>query len=114
MVHGPRSGLARYARWARAAAVYSRRRDADTTCESRDPEGRRRRNPRPSRIPHHEFQARHHTGLGGPYSMNVLDSFSLRGRVAVVTGSAGLFGRQLAAAVAEAGATTVLASRDQT
>lgn len=46
--------------------------------------------------------------------MNVLDSFSLQGRVAVVTGSAGLFGRQLAAAVAEAGATTVLASRDQT
>lgn len=46
--------------------------------------------------------------------MGVLDTFSLKGKVALCTGGAGLYGRQIVAALAGAGATTYLAARDQT
>ena len=44
--------------------------------------------------------------------MNVIDSFRLNGRTAIVTGGAGRYGRQIVAALAEAGATVFIASRD--
>ena len=44
--------------------------------------------------------------------MNVLDSFSLKDKVALVTGGAGLYGRQIVRALAEAGARTFAASRN--
>ena len=44
--------------------------------------------------------------------MNVMESFSLEGKVALVTGGAGLYGRQIVAGVAEAGAKTFVASRN--
>jgi NAD(P)-dependent dehydrogenase (short-subunit alcohol dehydrogenase family) len=43
---------------------------------------------------------------------NVMDLFSLRGRVAVVTGACGWLGSAMSRALAEAGATLVVTSRD--
>ena len=43
--------------------------------------------------------------------MNVIDSFRLDGRVAIITGGAGRYGKQMVAALAEAGATVYVASR---
>ena len=43
--------------------------------------------------------------------MNIMESFSLKGKVALLTGGAGLYGRQIVAALAEAGAKLYIASR---
>ncbi|MFZ4695138.1 MAG: SDR family oxidoreductase [Verrucomicrobiia bacterium] len=45
-------------------------------------------------------------------AMSILDRFSLSGKVALLTGGAGLYGRQLVSALAEAGADTWVASRN--
>jgi NAD(P)-dependent dehydrogenase (short-subunit alcohol dehydrogenase family) len=44
--------------------------------------------------------------------MSVLDSFSLKGKTALCTGGAGLYGRQIVTALAQAGARTFIAARD--
>jgi len=44
--------------------------------------------------------------------MGILERFSLKDKVALVTGGAGLYGRQIVAAMAEAGAATYVASRN--
>jgi NAD(P)-dependent dehydrogenase (short-subunit alcohol dehydrogenase family) len=44
--------------------------------------------------------------------MGILDQFSLKGKVAVVTGGAGIVGKQLVRAMAEAGAKTFVAARN--
>ena len=43
--------------------------------------------------------------------MNVLDMFSLKGKVALITGGYGLYGSQMTEALAEAGAVVITASR---
>lgn len=44
--------------------------------------------------------------------MNIMEYFSLEGKVALMTGGAGLYGRQIVAALAQAGASTYIASRN--
>lgn len=45
--------------------------------------------------------------------MGILDNFSLKGKVALVTGGSGLYGQQMVRAMAEAGAVTYTASRNK-
>ncbi|WP_135552758.1 SDR family NAD(P)-dependent oxidoreductase [Paenibacillus cymbidii] len=45
--------------------------------------------------------------------MNVMDMFSLKGKVVLVVGGSGLLGTQLATALAEAGATTYITTRHE-
>ncbi|MBN1864467.1 MAG: SDR family oxidoreductase [Victivallales bacterium] len=44
--------------------------------------------------------------------MNVIETFSLKGKVVLLTGGAGQYGRQIVSALAEAGAMTFIASRN--
>jgi NAD(P)-dependent dehydrogenase (short-subunit alcohol dehydrogenase family) len=44
--------------------------------------------------------------------MNILNQFSLQGKTALMTGGSGMYGRQIVGALAEAGARTLIASRD--
>src|SRR5690242_18888965 len=45
-------------------------------------------------------------------NMNVLELVSLKGKIVLVTGGAGNYGRSITEGLAEAGATVVIASRD--
>jgi NAD(P)-dependent dehydrogenase (short-subunit alcohol dehydrogenase family) len=49
---------------------------------------------------------------GRKHSLSVLERFRLDGRIALVTGGAGVVGRHISAGLAQAGATVVIASRD--
>lgn len=44
--------------------------------------------------------------------MNILEQFSLKNKVVVLTGGAGMYGRQLTSALAQAGTTLIVASRN--
>jgi len=48
----------------------------------------------------------------GVFTLSVLDTFSIAGKTAIVTGGAGIVGRQIVVALAEAGARTIAASRN--
>lgn len=45
--------------------------------------------------------------------MNTIQSFKLTGLIAIVTGGAGLYGKHISTALAEAGASVIIASRDK-
>jgi len=55
---------------------------------------------------------RHFVSFSKENVMGILDSFSLAGKTALLTGGAGLYGRQMTEALVEAGATTYIASRN--
>ena len=44
--------------------------------------------------------------------MNIVNTFSLKGKTAIVTGGSGLYGRQIVLALAQAGAKVYIASRN--
>src|SRR5450756_1356186 len=48
----------------------------------------------------------------GADRMNMMDRFSMKGKVALVTGGSGLYGKQIVSALAQAGARTYIASRN--
>lgn len=52
-----------------------------------------------------------HSAQSATRDVSVHELFSLAGRIALVTGGAGRYGRQISSALAEAGATVIIASR---
>jgi NAD(P)-dependent dehydrogenase (short-subunit alcohol dehydrogenase family) len=57
--------------------------------------------------------ATEHTVQSSGLQRNVMELLSLKGKVALVTGGAGRYGSQISRALAEAGATVIVASRDR-